>query len=143
MQWIEEIFRVQKSVIGMCHLEALSKASKYLVERDITNVVQPTVFNMWSDVLCVSRLTAGVETLTRALSKVKDAVPETPVFANTGVRLANVVQQLSVGDRAIIGTYFKRDGYIWNEVDEARVKELMGKVKTFRKDGRVIHLAGV
>jgi predicted TIM-barrel enzyme len=64
---------------------------------------------------------------------VKEAVPETPVFANTGVNLDNVVQQLEIADGAVVGTTFKRDGYIWNEVDIQRVKAFMDKVRQFRK----------
>ena len=59
-------------------------------------------------------------------------MPETVVFANTGVRLANVEAQLAIADGAIVGTTFKRDGYIWSEVDQARVKEFMEKVKSVR-----------
>jgi predicted TIM-barrel enzyme len=40
------------------------------------------------------------------------ALPDTPVFASTGVRLANVEEQLAVADGAVVGTTFKRDGYI-------------------------------
>jgi predicted TIM-barrel enzyme len=31
-----------------------------------------------------------------------------------------------------VGTTFKRDGYIWNDVDVSRVKEFMKKVKELR-----------
>jgi len=59
-------------------------------------------------------------------------VPDVPVFANTGVRTANVAQQLEVADGAITGTTFKRDGYIWNEVDVNRVREFMARVREVR-----------
>jgi membrane complex biogenesis BtpA family protein len=111
----------------------LPEASRYLGDREISDIAKSTVFNAKPDALCVSGLIAGSETCTQTLSTVKSAVPDTPVFANTGVRLSNAIQQLSVGDGAIIGTYFKRDGYIWNEVDESRVKALMAEVKAFRK----------
>jgi predicted TIM-barrel enzyme len=66
------------------------------------------------------------------LRLVKEAVPDTVVFANTGVRLSNVEQMLGVADGAIIGTTFKRDGYIWNAVDGARVREFMQRVREIR-----------
>jgi predicted TIM-barrel enzyme len=91
------------------------------------------VFNDRPDALCVSGLTAGVPSSAEAVKVVKAAVPETPVFANTGVRLANIEEQLAVADGAVVGTTFKRDGYIWNEVDARRVKEFMDQVKRFRK----------
>jgi len=63
---------------------------------------------------------------------VKQAVPQTPVFANTGVRLQNIAQQLAIADGAVVGTAFKRDGYIWNPVDGERVQAFMAAVKAVR-----------
>jgi predicted TIM-barrel enzyme len=54
------------------------------------------------------------------------------VFANTGVRLSNVEEMLTVADGAIVGTTFKEDGYIWNDVDTNRVRDFMSKVKAIR-----------
>jgi len=109
------------------------EAAAYMAERDVVDVARSTVFNTQPDALCVSGLTAGAETSSETLKRVKDAVPDTPVFANTGVRLSNVEQQLSIADGAVTGTTFKRDGYIWNEVDVARVREFMDKVKEIRQ----------
>ncbi|MEP6985173.1 MAG: BtpA/SgcQ family protein, partial [Chloroflexota bacterium] len=66
------------------------------------------------------------------LRQVKAAVPETVVLANTGVRLSNVEEMLAVADGAIVGTTFKQDGYIWNDVDRKRVREFMDKVQAVR-----------
>ena len=109
------------------------EASVYLAARDIVSIARSTVFNTQPDGLCVSGITAGAETDTQVLKLVKEAVAETPVFANTGVRLNNVEQQLSIADGAVTGTTFKRDGYIWNEVDTQRVREFMERVKAFRR----------
>jgi membrane complex biogenesis BtpA family protein len=109
------------------------EAAVYLGNRGLADIARSTVFNDRPDALCVSGLTAGVPSSAEALKLVKAAVPNTPVFANTGVRLENIEEQLSVADGAVVGTTFKRDGYIWNEVDAKRVKEFMGKVKDFRK----------
>ena len=49
------------------------------------------------------------------------------------ITLENVEEQLSIADGAVIGTTFKRDGQFYNEVDEARVKKFMEKVKELRK----------
>ena len=108
------------------------EAAAYLGGRDIASIARSTVFNTQPDALCVSGLIAGAETDAETLTRVKQAVPETVVFANTGVRLANVEAQLAIADGAIVGTTFKRDGYIWSEVDQARVKEFMDKVKSVR-----------
>ena len=44
----------------------------------------------------------------------------------------NVVRQLSIADGAVIGTAFKKDGYIWNAVETERVKAIMDQVRSIR-----------
>ena len=109
------------------------EAAVYLGTRKFEDIAKSTVFNYLPDALCVSGLTAGTETDASTLKMVKEAIGETPVFANTGVRLSNIEQQLSVADGAVTGTTFKKDGAFFNPVDETRVKEFMDKVKDFRK----------
>ena len=109
------------------------EAAVYLGSRKFEDIAKSTVFNNLPDALCVSGLTAGTETDSSVLKSVKAVVGDTPVFANTGVRLANIEQQLSVADGAVTGTTFKKEGKFFNPVDEARVKEFMDKVKEFRK----------
>jgi membrane complex biogenesis BtpA family protein len=132
---VGEIVRHQHAVSGghvRLMFNIVPEAAAYLGERGAANVAQSTVFNAEPDALCVSGLTAGVQAATSTLKAVKDAVPGTPVFANTGVRLENVEQQLAIADGAVTGTTFKRDGYIWNEVDVNRVREFMDRVKALR-----------
>ena len=109
------------------------EAAKYLADRDIESVAKSTVFNNRPDALCVSGLTAGSMTDTSILKRVKDTVPDTVVFANTGVRPENVAQQLSIADGAVVGTTFKTDGRFENHVDEKRVADFMKIVRGFRK----------
>ena len=66
------------------------------------------------------------------LKRVKAVVPDTVVFVNTGVNIGNVEEQLNIADGCVIGTFFKRDGQFYNEVDENRVRRFMEKVKNFR-----------
>jgi membrane complex biogenesis BtpA family protein len=130
-----EVIRHQYAIHGEAVrllFNILPESSAYLGDRDVVDIVRSTVFNNRPDGLCVSGLTAGIETNAEVLMRVKDAVPDTPVFANTGVRISNIESQLSIADGAIIGSTFKRDGYIWNEVDTRRVKEFMDRIKNFR-----------
>ncbi len=108
------------------------EAAKYLGERNITDIARTTVFNNQPDALCVSGLTAGSETSLQTLQIVKEAVPGTIIFANTGVRLSNLEQQLRVADGAVVGTAFKVDGVFHNRVDTQRVKTFMERVRSFR-----------
>lgn len=109
------------------------EAASYLGNRSVADIARSTVFNARPDALCVSGLTAGSETSAQTLRLVKEAVPQTPVFANTGVNLNNVAEQLAIADGAIIGTYFKQDGYIWNPVDRQRVHDLIRRVHDLRR----------
>jgi len=131
-----EIVRHQHA-IGAEHVKLLfnivPEAARYLADRDVVEIARTTVFNHRPDALCVSGLTAGSQTDVSVLRKVKDAVPDTPVFANTGVRLENVDEQLSVADGAVVGTTFKFEGIFENHVDEQRVRAFMEKVRLFRK----------
>ena len=131
-----EIIRHQHAVHGQnvkLLFNIVPESAVYLAERDIVDIAKSTVFVSQPDGLCVSGLTAGTEAPFEILKQVKETVPDTPVFANTGVRLSNVEQMLSAADGAIVGTTFKRDGYIWNEVDADRVREFMQKVEEIRR----------
>jgi membrane complex biogenesis BtpA family protein len=108
------------------------EAAVYLGHRDVAEIARSTVFNTKPDALCVSGLTAGVASSAETLRRVKEAVPQTPVLANTGVRPENLEEQLGIADGAITGTAFKRDGYIWNEVDSKRVRGFMSIARKCR-----------
>lgn len=101
------------------------EAAQYLGERDLAALTRSTVFNCRPDGLCVSGLTAGSETDAAQLKVVKANAGSTPVVANTGVRVENIEEQLSVADAAIVGTAFKVNGIFENVVDRERVAKLM------------------
>jgi membrane complex biogenesis BtpA family protein len=108
------------------------EGAQYLGIRDIAGIAKSTVFNHRPDALCVSGLTAGVQTDTSLLRRVKQAVPDTVVLANTGVCLDNVAEQLGIADGAVVGTTFKVDGKFENRLDEQRVAEFMVAVRKLR-----------
>ena len=108
------------------------EAASYMGHRAVDDIARSTVFNTQPDALCVSGLTAGEETSAQTLRLVKEAVPDTIVFANTGVRLSNVREQLTIADGAVVGTAFKEDGHLWNPVDPRRVIEFMQAVQELR-----------
>jgi uncharacterized protein len=131
-----EVIRHQHR-IGAQHVRLLfnivPEAAAYLGTRPVADIARSTVFNARPDALCVSGLTAGAETDVQTLETIKAAVADTPVFANTGVRVDNVRKQLAVADGAVIGTAFKADGNTWNAIEQARVKAMMDEVKAYRK----------
>ena len=73
-----------------------------------------------------------METDAQILKMVKDAIPETIIFANTGVNSNNVSEQLSIADGAVVGTTFKANAIFENHVDEKRVKAFMKVVRSIR-----------
>jgi len=110
----------------------LPESAAYLAGRDLADIARSTVFNTRPDAICVSGLTAGRAAPLEALKTVREAIPGTPVLANTGVKLATLGEILAVADGAVTGTAFKRDGVTWNEVDPQRVRNFMEKVKEIR-----------
>jgi len=132
---IGEVVRHQYR-IGAEHVRLLfnivPESAVYLGNRQIGDIARSTVFNNQPDALCVSGLTAGAEASVQTLQIVKEAVPDTPVFANTGVRLDNVQEQLTIADGAVIGTAFKQEGNTWNPIEIERVKAIMEKVRELR-----------
>ncbi len=114
-------------------MNIVPEAATYLAGRDVADIARSTVFNAKSDALCVSGLTAGAETDTQVLHRVKEAVGDTPVFVNTGVNPGNVRDQLAIADGAVVGTYFKVDGVFENPSDRERTAQLMGVVNELRR----------
>ena len=113
------------------------ESAEYLVERDLAFITRTTVFATSPDDLCVSGPTAGAATDMEALRTVKANAGDTPVFVNTGMRAETAEQALSVADGAVVGTFFPRNGVFENEVDAARVRELMSVVAGVRRSATV------
>jgi len=108
------------------------EASRYLGDRDVADIARSTVFNCRPEVICVSGMTAGVGADMGVLARVKNAIPDTAVFANTGCRVDTIEGILKIADGAVVGTTFKKDGKFENRVDKARVIEFMEKVRSIR-----------
>ena len=130
-----EVIR-HRQAVGGAHIKLLfnivPESAVYLSNRNVVDIAKSTVFVAQPDALCVSGLTAGAETSSETFKQVKDAVPDTPVFANTGVNAGNLAETLAIADGTVTGTAFKRDGHIWNAVDVERVRDFMGIAKSVR-----------
>jgi membrane complex biogenesis BtpA family protein len=100
--------------------------SRSPVERAYSAVVSSL-----ADVILVSGIMAGSEADLSVIEAIKENV-DVPVLVNTGVKLQNVEEYLSVADGAIVGSSLKVDGYTWNPVDPNRVNTFMDKVKSIR-----------
>jgi membrane complex biogenesis BtpA family protein len=105
-----------------------------LAPRPIETVARSAVMSAMAEVLCVSGSMTGEEVANEVLERVKAAVGEVPVLANTGVTIENVGRKLAAADGAIVGTGFKVDGVTWNRVDRRRVEALMRVVRALRQE---------
>lgn len=103
--------------------------------RPIELRARSAVFSSLADAILVSGPITGEATDAAALRRVRAAVTEVPVLANTGVNLDNVADILAIADGCIVGTHFKFDGHTWNAVDGTRVARFMEKVNTLRQGG--------
>jgi membrane complex biogenesis BtpA family protein len=101
-------------------------------ERTIPERAQSAVY-LGIDAILISGPITGTATNVRQLRDAKAAVPDTPVLANTGVRVESVDEILNVADGAIVGTTFKHDGVTWNAVDPARAASFMDAVRRHRE----------
>ena len=99
-----------------------------LDSRPIELRAKSAVFSSLADAILVSGPLTGQSAETSDLCKVREAVPDTPLLANTGVRIDNVQEIMSIADGCVIGTHFKVDGNTWNKVDADRVKRFMDVV---------------
>jgi membrane complex biogenesis BtpA family protein len=100
--------------------------------RPIEKRAESAVFSSLADVVCVSGPMTGQAVDASDLRRVKAAVKDTPVFANTGVTIDNVRDILGVADGCVVGTHFKVDGNTWNPVDPERAKEFMRLARAAR-----------
>ena len=98
--------------------------------RPIGVVARGAVFSSLADAICVSGAITGVGVDVEALREAKQAVGDTAVIANTGVRPETIGLLMSVADGVIVGTSLKYDGVTWNPVDSARVSGLLEAAST-------------
>jgi membrane complex biogenesis BtpA family protein len=96
-----------------------------LDSRPIELRAKSAVFSSLADAILVSGPLTGHAVDASDLKRVRDAVPDTPLFANTGVRIDNVHDIFAIADGCVIGTHFKTDGDTWKSVDGERVKRFM------------------
>ena len=117
-------------LVLMCNINA--EFASPIGDRPIEQRAKSAVFSSLADIILVSGPMTGQPAEGADLKRVKDAIPATPVFANTGVNIDNIADVLRIADGAIIGTHFKVEGNTWNAVDKSRVKRFMDKVGKLR-----------
>ena len=103
-----------------------------LDQRPLPDRARSAVFSSIPDAVLVSGVITGEAPPLAQLQAVKQALPATPVLANTGVRHETVQDVFRASDGCIVGSSLKVDGHTWNCVDRERAKEFMRLVNLVR-----------
>ena len=103
-----------------------------LDQRSVADRARSAVFSSIPDAVLVSGTITGEAAKMGDLEAVKKVLPDTYVFANTGVKHATVRDTLKIADGCIVGSSLKVDGHTWNAVDPERAKEFMRLVRMDR-----------
>ncbi len=104
-----------------------------LAQRPLELVARGAQVISLADAICVSGPMTGESVDRSELQTVRDALPDSVVFANTGVNENTVAEILEVADGVVVGTSLKVDGVTWNAVDETRARRFMERVREARK----------
>jgi len=108
------------------------KHGKPLYDVPIMQLARETYYRGRADALIITRPYTGAEVSIEDLLKVREAVPDASIIIGSGVNPSNIGILLKYADAAIVGTYIKKDGIVWNPVDPERVRLIMKAVKKFR-----------
>lgn len=104
-----------------------------LGSRSIAERAKSAVVSSLAEAILVSGPMAGAAPDYSLVEEAKQAVGEgVPVFLNTGAKAGNIGQYFQVADGVIVGSSLKVDGYTWNPVDPARVREFMAAANEAR-----------
>ena len=107
-----------------------------LDRRPLADRARSVVFSSIPDAVLVSGAITGEAAPLSELEKVKSALPDTAVLANTGVRHETVADVLEVADGCIVGSALKVDGDTWREVDPERAADFMERARAARRPRR-------
>ena len=111
---------------------AIPESSNDLGGRDKETIVNGILFGDLPDAIGICGASAGKKIDLEFMKEIREKHPETVLFATTGVNYDTIEEIYSVADAAFIASSFKKDGKFENEVDEARVKRFMDKLKEWR-----------
>ena len=100
--------------------------------RPLPDRARSVVFSSLPDAILVSGQITGEAASMHDLMSVKNALPHTPVLANTGVKHDTVIQVLKTADGCIVGSSLKEGGNTWKPVNPKRATDFMDIVNKFR-----------
>lgn len=101
--------------------------------RDKHAIVNSELFGNLPDAIGICGANAGKKIDLEFMREIRAQSPDTVLFATTGVNIDTIEEIYDVADAAFIATHFKKEGIFENEVDEARVRRFMEKLKAYRR----------
>lgn len=110
----------------------IPESAQELGGRDKHAVAEGALFGNLPDALGICGANAGKKIDLDFMREIHQAHPDTVLFATTGVSIDTIEEIYGVADAAFIATHFKKDGVFANDVDEARVKRFMDRLKAYR-----------
>jgi membrane complex biogenesis BtpA family protein len=132
-----ELYRYRRHIDGddiLIFANITPEFASPLGNRTVFERARSAVVSTLPDAVLISGSMAGSEPDISVLEQAKAAVgDEVPLLLNTGARLENIQQYLSIADGVIVGSSLKVAGYTWNPVDPKRVERFMELVMEIRK----------
>ena len=127
-----KIFRYQKQIGAedlyvYTYFEAHAGVS--LDTRDLHSQISSGFASMPISGMLIGGPRAGLPPEGSTLASVKQAYPDFPLILGSGGNPENIASLLSYTDGVIIGTNIKKDGYLYNPVDEKRAKAFIDAAK--------------
>lgn len=99
---------------------------------DIALAAEETAHRAGADMIIVSGAGTGKATDLSAVRRVKQAVPDVPVWIGSGVTAESVVECLNAADGVIVGTCLKKGGKTKAELDAKRVSSFTAVSRRLR-----------
>nr|CAI5866336.1 unnamed protein product [Callosobruchus analis] len=126
-----EVLRYRKQMQAddiLVFTDIKKKHSSHYITRDISLIETAKAAEYFlSDGLILTGSATGVPAEENDLQQLKGTT-SLPILVGSGVTYDNIEKYLSA-DALIVGSYFKKGGKWWNEIDEDRVGNLMKKIK--------------
>jgi len=123
-----ELLRYRKQ-IGAEHIAVFTDIKKkhsshaLTQDLDITEMAHAAEFFL-SDGVIVTGIHTGSSADLEEIKQVKKAT-KLPVLIGSGITAENIETYLPYADAFIVGSYFKKDGYWENDLDENKIRSLM------------------
>ncbi len=98
------------------------KHATFPADFDLARAATDTAYRGLADALIVTGNATGAGTDPQALSAVRAAVPDRPLWIGSGMTRQSAAALLCLADGAIVGTAVKQNGAVRFPVDRARAR---------------------